>query len=83
MNPGLRSSSETVDACIADSRAVLATLIRLLGDFDLAERCTGIPRGAETWPRGRAGQPARRQMRDARAIDQCRQSRFQPSTSGA
>jgi RNA polymerase sigma-70 factor, ECF subfamily len=44
---------ETVDAMYrSDSRRVLATLIRLLGDFDLAEEALhdGFAAAIETWP---------------------------------
>ena len=45
---------ETVDAVYrAESRAVLATLIRLLGDFDLAEEALheAFRAALEKWPR--------------------------------
>src|SRR4029077_7395639 len=50
---------ETVDAVYrSDSRRVLATLIRLLGDFDLAEEALqeAFTSAVEQWPRG--GVPA-------------------------
>ena len=46
----------------SDSRRVLATLIRLLGDFDLAEEALhdAFAAAVERWPRdGVPGQPAR------------------------
>src|SRR5262245_18115433 len=51
---------ETVDAVYrSDSRRVLATLIRLLGDFDLAEEALhdAFAAALEQWPRG--GIPAK------------------------
>src|SRR5207245_10959068 len=45
---------ETVDAVYrSDSRRVLATLIRLLGDFDLAEEALhdALAAAVERWPR--------------------------------
>ena len=45
----------------AESRRVFATLIRLLGDFDLAEEALhdAFAAAVEQWPqRGRAGQSA-------------------------
>src|SRR3954469_17612485 len=45
---------ETIDAIYrSDSRRVLATLIRLLGDFDLAEEALhdGFAAAVEQWPR--------------------------------
>jgi RNA polymerase sigma-70 factor (ECF subfamily) len=52
---------ETVEAVYrSDSRRVVATLIRLLGDFDLAEEAlqTAVATALETWPRdGVPGNP--------------------------
>ena len=45
---------ETVEAVYrSDSRRVVATLIRLLGDFDLAEEAlhTAVATALESWPR--------------------------------
>ena len=50
------SIGATVDAVYrAESRRVLATLIRLLGDFDLAEEALheAFTAALEQWPRGR------------------------------
>jgi RNA polymerase sigma-70 factor (ECF subfamily) len=54
------SARDTVDAVYrAESRRVLATLIRLLGDFDLAEEALhdAFAAAVERWPRD--GVPAR------------------------
>ena len=60
---GDRSVHETVDAVyLSESRRVLATLIRLLGDFDVAEEALheAFRAALEQWPRdGVPGQPAR------------------------
>ena len=51
---GTPALSETVDAVYrADSRRVLATLIRLLGDFDVAEEALhdAFRAALEQWPR--------------------------------
>ena len=57
------SIQDTVSAVyVAESRRVLATLIRLLGDFDVAEEAMhdAFRAALEQWPReGRAGEPAR------------------------
>jgi RNA polymerase sigma-70 factor (ECF subfamily) len=68
----------------AESRAVLATLIRLLGDFDLAEEALheAFRAAVETWPRdGKPDNPRAWLVSTGRfkAIDQIRrQSRFEP-----
>ena len=81
------SSSEDVRAQIdalyaSDSRAVLATLIRLLGDFDLAEEALheAFRAALEQWPRDGVPANPRSWLVSAgrfKAIDQIRrQSRF-------
>jgi RNA polymerase sigma-70 factor (ECF subfamily) len=68
----------------AESRAVLATLIRLLGDFDLAEEAVheAFRAALEQWPReGMPGNPRAWLVSAGRfkAIDSIRrQSRFEP-----
>lgn len=52
--PAAEAARETVEAVYrAESRRVLATLIRLLGDFDLAEEALqdAFAAALETWPR--------------------------------
>ncbi len=52
--PAAETARETVEAVYrAESRRVLATLIRLLGDFDLAEEALqdAFAAALETWPR--------------------------------
>jgi len=80
-----RSSREQVEAIYrAESRAVLATLIRLLGDFDLAEEAMheAFRAALEQWPEQGAPQNARAWLVSAgrfKAIDGIRrQSRFEP-----
>src|SRR5437868_11871504 len=54
MSEGEKPVRETVDAVYrAESRRVLATLIRLLGDFDLAEEALhdAFTAAVERWPR--------------------------------
>src|SRR5262245_3709069 len=58
----LDGAREAVDAVYrSDSRRVLATLIRLLGDFDLAEEAMGeaFAAAVEQWPRDGAPANAR------------------------
>ncbi|MDR3416039.1 MAG: RNA polymerase sigma factor [Nevskia sp.] len=76
---------DTVDAVYrAESRAVLATLIRLLGDFDLAEEALheAFRAALEQWPRDGVPDHARAWLVSAgrfKAIDALRrQSRFEP-----
>jgi RNA polymerase sigma-70 factor (ECF subfamily) len=76
---------EAVDAVYrTESRAVLATLIRLLGDFDVAEEALheAFRAALEKWPRdGVPGNPRAWLVSAGRfkAIDQIRrQSRFEP-----
>ena len=76
---------ETVDAVYrAHSRAVLATLIRLLGDFDLAEEALheAFRAALEKWPTEGVPQNPRAWLVSAgrfKAIDQIRrQARFEP-----
>ncbi|HYU35543.1 MAG TPA: RNA polymerase sigma factor [Thermoanaerobaculia bacterium] len=59
MNPRPEQMSEMVDAVYrSDSRRVFATLVRLLGDFDLAEEALhdAFAAALEQWPKG--GVPA-------------------------
>ncbi|MGB5104892.1 MAG: sigma factor [Steroidobacteraceae bacterium] len=76
---------ETVDAVYrSESRAVFATLIRLLGDFDLAEEALheAFRVALEQWPRDGVPANPRAWLVSAgrfKAIDQIRrQSRFEP-----
>lgn len=76
---------EAVDAVYRDeSRAVFATLIRLLGDFDLAEEALheAFRAALEQWPRDGVPAHPRAWLVSAgrfKAIDQIRrQSRFEP-----
>jgi len=76
---------ETVDAVYrAESRAVLATLIRLLGDFDLAEEALheAFRVALEKWPRDGVPANPRAWLVSAgrfKAIDQIRRrARFEP-----
>ena len=76
---------ETVEAVYrADSRAVLATLIRLLGDFDLAEEALheAFRAALEKWPTEGVPQNPRAWLVSAgrfKAIDEIRrQARFEP-----
>src|SRR5207249_2930057 len=69
--PGLETAAENarnkVDAVYrSDSRHVLATLIRLLGDFDIAEEALhdAFRAALEQWPRD--GVPAKTKIRNAR-----------------
>ena len=86
MNPeAAQRARETVDAVYrADSRAVLATLIRLLGDFDLAEEALheAFRVALEKWPLEGVPVNPRAWLVSAgrfKAIDQIRrQSRFEP-----
>src|SRR5688500_14204714 len=78
-----RSFNETVDAVYrAESRRVFATLVRLLGDFDLAEEALheAVRAALEQWPRdGVPGNPRAWLVSAVRfkAIDAIRrQSRF-------
>jgi RNA polymerase sigma-70 factor, ECF subfamily len=80
-----RSSREQVEAIYrAESRAVLATLIRLLGDFDLAEEAVheAFRAALEQWPDQGVPQNPRAWLVSAgrfKAIDGIRrQSRFEP-----
>ncbi|MGH6945133.1 MAG: RNA polymerase sigma factor [Geminicoccaceae bacterium] len=80
------SEDATVDAVYrADSRRVLATLIRLLGDFDLAEEALhdAFTAAAERWPRDGAPAKPRAWLVSAgrfRAIDRLRRrARFDAS----
>src|SRR5947208_14818083 len=52
-NPADRASAAVADAYRNESRRVLATLIRLLGDFDLAEEALhdAFTSAVEQWPR--------------------------------
>src|SRR5947208_11849710 len=52
-NPADRASAAVADAYRNESRRVLATLIRLLGDFDLAEEAMhdAFTSAVEQWPR--------------------------------
>src|SRR5438270_308052 len=52
-NPADRASAAVADAYRNESRRVLATLIRLLGDFDLAEEALqdAFAAAVEQWPR--------------------------------
>src|SRR3954469_7863331 len=52
-NPADRASAAVADAYRNESRRVLATLIRLLGDFDLAEEALhdAFASAVEQWPR--------------------------------
>ena len=78
-------NSETVDAIYrTESRAVLATLIRLLGDFDVAEEALheAFRAALERWPRDGVPANPRAWLVSAgrfKAIDQLRrQKRFEP-----
>jgi RNA polymerase sigma-70 factor (ECF subfamily) len=80
-----QQARETVDAVYrAESRAVLATLIRLLGDFDLAEEALheAFRAALEKWPRDGVPANPRAWLVSAgrfKAIDQIRrQARFEP-----
>jgi len=85
MNPdAARQAQDTVDAVYrAESRAVLATLIRLLGDFDLAEEALheAFRAALEQWPREGVPKNPRAWLVSTgrfKAIDQVRrQSRFE------
>lgn len=79
-----RQARDTVDAVYrTESRAVLATLIRLLGDFDLAEEALheAFRAALEQWPREGVPRNPRAWLVSAgrfKAIDQIRrQSRFE------
>ncbi len=81
----LHSTQETVEAIYrTDSRAVLATLIRLLGDFDLAEEALheAFRTALEQWPRDGVPDNPRAWLVSTgrfKAIDTIRrQSRFDP-----
>src|SRR3954469_7712141 len=52
-NPADRASAAVADAYRNESRRVFATLIRLLGDFDLAEEALhdAFASAVEQWPR--------------------------------
>src|SRR5580765_4465760 len=83
--PDQVAARETVDAVYrAESRAVLATLIRLLGDFDLAEEALheAFRAALEQWPREGVPDQPRAWLVSAgrfKAIDAIRrQSRFLP-----
>jgi RNA polymerase sigma-70 factor (ECF subfamily) len=86
MNPeAAQQARATVDAVYrAESRAVLATLIRLLGDFDLAEEALheAFRAALEKWPIEGVPTNPRAGLISAgrfKAIDQIRrQSRFEP-----
>jgi len=86
MNPeAAQQARESVDAVYrTESRAVLATLIRLLGDFDLAEEALheAFRAALEKWPREGVPANPRAWLVSAgrfKAIDQIRrQSRFEP-----
>ena len=78
-------SAETVDAIYrTESRAVLATLIRLLGDFDVAEEALheAFRAALERWPRDGVPATPRAWLVSAgrfKAIDQLRRhKRFEP-----
>ena len=80
-----QQARETVAAVYrSESRAVLATLIRLLGDFDLAEEALheAFRAALEQWPRDGVPANPRAWLVSAgrfKAIDQIRrQSRFEP-----
>jgi RNA polymerase sigma-70 factor, ECF subfamily len=80
-----RSSPQQVEAIYrAESRAVLATLIRLLGDFDLAEEALheAFRAALEQWPGGGVPANPRAWLVSAgrfKAIDSIRrQARFEP-----
>ena len=80
-----RRAQETVEATYrTESRAVLATLIRLLGDFDVAEEALheAFRAALEHWPRDGVPANPRAWLVSAgrfKAIDQLRrQSRFEP-----
>ena len=80
-----KRAQESVDAVYrAESRAVLATLIRLLGDFDLAEEGLheAFRAALEQWPRDGVPANPRAWLVSAgrfKAIDQIRrQARFEP-----
>ncbi len=80
-----RSTAAEIEAIYrAESRAVLATLIRLLGDFDLAEEALheAFRAALEQWPRDGAPANPRAWLVSAgrfKAIDGLRrQSRFEP-----
>jgi len=83
MNP--EQARESVDAVYrAESRAVLATLIRLLGDFDVAEEALheAFRAALEQWPREGVPRNPRAWLVSAgrfKAIDQLRRRRrFEP-----
>jgi RNA polymerase sigma-70 factor (ECF subfamily) len=80
-----KRAQESVDAVYrTESRAVLATLIRLLGDFDLAEEALheAFRAALEQWPRDGVPANPRAWLVSAgrfKAIDQIRrQARFEP-----
>jgi RNA polymerase sigma-70 factor (ECF subfamily) len=82
--------SDTVESIYrAESRRVLATLIRLLGDFDLAEEALhdAFRAAIEQWPRDGIPQNPRTWLVSAgrfKAIDRMRRrKRFQPFENGA
>jgi RNA polymerase sigma-70 factor (ECF subfamily) len=82
--------SDTVDSVYrAESRRVLATLIRLLGDFDLAEEALhdAFRAAIEQWPRDGIPRNPRTWLVSAgrfKAIDRMRRrKRFQPLEDGA
>src|SRR6195256_4050457 len=80
---------DKVDAIYrSDSRRVLATLIRLLGDFDLAEEALHDAIGAaiETWPRDGIPRNPRTWLVSTgrfKAIDRLRRSSRFDSADGA
>ena len=89
MRPENRPTSEEIRETVAavyrgESRAVLATLIRLLGDFELAEEALheAFRAALEQWPRDGVPDRPRAWLVSAgrfKAIDQLRrQARFEP-----
>jgi len=83
--PMSRGAREAVEAVYrAESRAVVATLMRLLGDFDLAEEAVheALRAALEQWPRDGMPQNARAWLVSTgrfKAIDSLRrQSCFEP-----
>jgi RNA polymerase sigma-70 factor (ECF subfamily) len=85
MNKAVQSAAAMVESVYrSESRAVLATLIRVLGDFDLAEEALheAFRAALETWPRdGVPGNPRAWLVTAGRfkAIDSIRrQKRFDP-----
>jgi RNA polymerase sigma-70 factor (ECF subfamily) len=85
-----RERNEQIDAIYrADSRRVLATLIRLLGDFDLAEEALhdAFIAALDSWPRNRVPQNPRAWLISTgrfKAIDRLRQrARFDAALAAA